>query len=51
VSVLNKADIKEKLFNATTEVVGSSPEKFAAVIKADMQRGRKVIEAAGIRAE
>ena len=43
--------IKEKLFNATTEVVGSSPEKFAAVIKADMQRGRKVIEAAGIRAE
>ncbi|MGZ5117978.1 MAG: Bug family tripartite tricarboxylate transporter substrate binding protein [Burkholderiales bacterium] len=51
VSVLNKADMKEKLFNATTEVVGSSPEKFAAVINADMQRGRKVIEAAGIRAE
>jgi tripartite-type tricarboxylate transporter receptor subunit TctC len=51
VSVLNKADVKEKLFNATTEVVGSSPEKFAAVIKADMLRGSQVIKAAGIRAE
>lgn len=51
VSVLNKGDVKEKLFNATTEVVGSSPEKFAAVIKADMLRGSQVIKAAGIRAE
>lgn len=51
VSVLNKADVKEKLFNASTEVVGSSPEKFASVIKADMLRGSKVIKAAGVRAE
>ena len=51
VSVLNKPDVKEKLFNATTEVVGSSPEKFAEVIKADMQRGGRVIKAAGIKAE
>jgi tripartite-type tricarboxylate transporter receptor subunit TctC len=51
VSVLNRPDVKEKLFNATTEVVGSSPEKFAAVIKADMLRGSQVIKAAGIRAE
>ena len=51
VAVLNKPDVKEKLFNATTEVVGSSPERFAAVIKADMQRGSRVIKAAGIRAD
>jgi tripartite-type tricarboxylate transporter receptor subunit TctC len=51
VAVLNKQDLKEKLFNATTEVVASTPEKFAAVIKADMQRGSQVIKAAGIRAE
>jgi len=51
VAVLNKPDVKEKLFNASTEVVGSSPEKFAAVIKADMQRGSRVIKAAGIRVE
>jgi len=49
--VLNKPEVKEKLLNATTEAVGSSPEKFAAVIKADMERGRKVIQAAGIRSE
>jgi tripartite-type tricarboxylate transporter receptor subunit TctC len=51
VRVLNKPDVKEKLFNASTEVVGSSPERFAAVIKADMLRGSQVIKAAGIRAE
>lgn len=51
VSVLNRPDVKEKLFNATTEVVGSSPERFAAVIKADMLRGSQVIKAAGIRAD
>lgn len=51
VSVLNKADVKEKLLNATTEVVGSTPEKFASVIKADMLRGSQVIKAAGIRAD
>jgi tripartite-type tricarboxylate transporter receptor subunit TctC len=51
VTVLEKPDLKEKLFNATTEVVGSTPEKFAAVIKADMQRGSQVIKAAGIKVE
>jgi len=51
VSALNKPDVKEKLFNATTEVVGSSPERFAAVIKADMLRGSQVIKATGIRVD
>ena len=51
VSALNKPDVKEKLLNASTEVVGSSPEKFAAAIKADMERGSRVIKAAGIKAD
>jgi len=51
VVVLNKPEVKDRLMASTTEVVGSTPEKFAAEIKADMERGSKVIKAAGIRAE
>jgi tripartite-type tricarboxylate transporter receptor subunit TctC len=51
VAVLNKPDVKGRLMASTTEVVGSTPEKFAAEIKADMERGGRVIKAAGIRAE
>ena len=51
VAVLNKPDVKGRLMASTTEVVGSSPETFAAAIKADMDRGSRVIKAAGIRAD
>jgi tripartite-type tricarboxylate transporter receptor subunit TctC len=51
VRVLNTPDIKEKFINAGVEVVGSSPEQFTAVIKADMARMGKVIKDAGIRDE
>ena len=51
VAVLERPDIREKLMNASTEVVASSPEAFSAFIKADMARGGKVIKAAGIKAE
>ena len=51
VTVLGKPDIREKLLNASTEVVASSPEEFSALIKADMARGARVIKAAGIKAE
>ena len=51
VAVLEKPDIREKLMNAFTEVVASSPEGFSALVKADMARGAKVIKAAGIKAE
>lgn len=44
-------DVKERVFNAGAEVVGSSPEQFAAAIKADMVRLGKVIREAGIRSE
>ena len=51
VKVLNQADVKEKLFNVGAETVGSSPERLAATIKADMARTGKVIKDAGIKAD
>jgi len=49
VRALNRTDIKELFLNAGVEVVGSTPEAFAAAIKADVARMSKVINEAGIR--
>ena len=46
-----RQDVKERLFNAGAEVTGSSPEQFAAAIKADIARLGKVIKDAGIKAD
>ena len=51
VRALNKADVKEKLANVGTDVIGNSPEQAAAIIKAEMARMGKVIKDAGIRVE
>ncbi len=51
VRVLNSPEVREKFFKAGVEVVGSSPERFAAAIKSDMTRMGKVIKDAGIRAQ
>ena len=51
VQVLNKQDVKDLLFRDGTEVVGSSPQEFAASINAEMASMAKVIKAAGIRTE
>jgi len=51
VRVLKQADVKEKLFNAGAEVVGSSPDELGAAVKADMARMSKVIKDAGIRTD
>jgi tripartite-type tricarboxylate transporter receptor subunit TctC len=48
VRVLNRPDVKEKLFNAGVEVVGSSPEEFAAAVKSEMAVWGKLIKDAGI---
>ena len=48
---LYQPDVKQKLSNTGSEVVASSPEQFAAVIKSEMARMGKVIKAAGIRAD
>jgi tripartite-type tricarboxylate transporter receptor subunit TctC len=51
VSVLNTPEVRERFLNVGMEVVGSTPEQFAAAMKADEARLRKVITEAGIRAE
>jgi len=51
IRVLNRAEVKERHFNAGAEIVGSTPEQFAAVISADFSRTGKVIREAGIQAE
>lgn len=48
---LNKADLKERFFNAGIEVVASSPEELAAAMKSDMDRMGRLIKDAGIRAQ
>jgi tripartite-type tricarboxylate transporter receptor subunit TctC len=49
VQVLTEPETKRRLFAAGIEVVGSTPEQFAAAIKADMARTGQVIRQAGIR--
>ena len=49
--ILRKSDVKEKFFNAGAEVVGSSPQDFAAMMKTDMAKWGKLIKDAGIRAD
>ena len=51
VRVLNAADVREKLLRRGVEVVGNSPEQFAAAIKSDMTTVGKLIKDAGIRGE
>ena len=51
VRVLNRADVKERLFNSGGEAVGNSPEEFAAKMKSDIARTGKLIKDAGIREE
>lgn len=51
VLVLNGAGVKERLFNAGAEIVGGSPQEFAAAIKSDSIRVGKMIKDAGIRVD
>ena len=46
---LNQAGVKERLLSGGSEVVGSSPEQFAARMKAHVGRIAKVIKDAGIK--
>jgi tripartite-type tricarboxylate transporter receptor subunit TctC len=49
--VLDRADIKDKFLNAGAVTVGSTPQKFAAVMQSDIARMSKVIKSSGIHAE
>ena len=48
VQALARPDVKEAFDRVAIEAVGSSPEEFAAFIKADMAKWSKVIKQAGI---
>ena len=49
--VLSRAEVKEKFAATGQDIVGSSPEAFAAAIKADMEKISKLVKDAGIRPE
>ena len=51
VRLLNQPETKERLLNTGMETTGSSPEGFAAAMKAEIGRLGKVIKEAGIRDE
>ena len=51
VRVLNTAEVRTRFFNAGSEVVGSTPDEFAAAIKSEMASLGKLITDAGIRDE
>jgi tripartite-type tricarboxylate transporter receptor subunit TctC len=48
VRVLRSPEMKERLFKMGVEAIHSTPEEFAAFIKADMAKMGKVIKEAGI---
>lgn len=50
VGVLNSPNVKRKLATMGAEVVGSSPQQLAAMVKSDMVASGKLIRNAGIRA-
>ncbi len=51
VGVLNRGEVRERLFNAGAEVIGSSPEEFESTVKSEMPKWAAVIRNARIRAE
>jgi len=48
---LKLPDVREKLINEGSEIIGSAPAAFAEFIKQDIARWTKVVKAAGIKAE
>ena len=51
VAALNSPDIKERFNTLGFVTIGNTPEQFAAVIKSEIAKFRKVIADSGIRAE
>ena len=49
VKVLGQADVRAKLADLGFEVIGNSPEEFAAVIKSEIPKWAKLIKESGIK--
>ena len=48
---LADSEVRERFTSVGTEVVGNTPEEFAAQIRADIEKWGGVVRAAGIRPE
>jgi tripartite-type tricarboxylate transporter receptor subunit TctC len=48
VRLLNKPDVKERFFNAGTEVIASSPAELAATMKAEIATWGRLFKEAGV---
>ena len=51
VKALKQPDVSQRLAAEGAEVIGSTPDEFAAHIKTEIARVGKVVRAAGIRIE
>ena len=51
IEALNKQEVKDLLFRDGTEIIGGTPQEFAAAIQYELSTLGKVIKAAGIKAE
>ena len=49
--ILCRPDTKERFMSIGVETVGSTPEEFDSVVKAEMARWGKLIKSVGIRAD
>jgi tripartite-type tricarboxylate transporter receptor subunit TctC len=47
--VLGREPVRDRLFNAGTEVIGGAPQALAATMRSDMAKWGKLIRSAGIR--
>jgi tripartite-type tricarboxylate transporter receptor subunit TctC len=50
VRIVSLQEIKDRLAGEGSTVVGSTPEQFAAFLKAEMAKAARVVKAAGITA-
>jgi tripartite-type tricarboxylate transporter receptor subunit TctC len=51
VEILKTPDMKQQLATQGAEVVGDTPEQFAAFVRDDLAKWSKVVKEAGIKAE
>jgi tripartite-type tricarboxylate transporter receptor subunit TctC len=49
--ILRAPDLKERFFVQGAEPVGNAPEEFAAFVRSEIAKWKKVVEASGMRAE